>query len=118
MVLKRRSAASCIDRHGRQQFAQHMRRTLIEFEIGSAAELGDFTKGSFGGCDVEMESLISETTRKELAAMGHDVRVVAPRSGTFGFGQAVMSNGTGAHFAGSEPRTDGAAIPQAAMIKK
>lgn len=45
-------------------------------------------------------------------------RTIAPRSGTFGFGQAVMSNGAGTHFAGSEPRTDGAAIPQAAIIKK
>ena len=43
-----------------------------------------------------------------------------PRSGTFGYGQAVMSDGTGVHFAGSEPRHDGAAIPEAppVFIKK
>jgi hypothetical protein len=29
-----------------------------------------------------------------------------------------MSNGAGVHFAGSEPRTDGAAIPQAPPIRK
>jgi gamma-glutamyltranspeptidase/glutathione hydrolase len=86
--------------------------------LQQALEMGRFTKGSFGGCDVDIEALIPETTRKELQAMGHDVRTIAPRSGTFGFGQAVMSNGTGAHFAGSEPRTDGAAIPQPAIIKK
>lgn len=89
--------------------------------LQQALEMGRFTKGSFGGCDVEIETLIPESTRNELKAMGHDVRPVAPRSGTFGFGQAVMTNGTGAHFAGSEPRTDGAAIPQAAprpVIKK
>jgi hypothetical protein len=28
-----------------------------------------------------------------------------------------MSNGTGVHFAGSEPRHDGAAIPEAPKIK-
>ncbi len=86
--------------------------------LQQALEMGRFTKGSFNGCDVDVESLIPEATRNELKAMGHDVRVVQPRSGTFGFGQAVMSNGTGVHFAGSEPRTDGAAIPQAAIIKK
>jgi hypothetical protein len=48
------------------------------------------------------------------------VRTVQPRSGTFGYGQAVMSNGAGVHFAGSEPRHDGAAIPEAppVFIKK
>ena len=55
---------------------------------------------------------------ESACAMGHLVDVIQPRSGTFGFGQAVMSNGSGVHFAGSEPRTDGAAIPQAAIIKK
>jgi hypothetical protein len=37
---------------------------------------------------------------------------IAPRSSTFGYGQAVMTDGAGVHFAGSEPRHDGAAIPK------
>ena len=41
-----------------------------------------------------------------------------PRSGTFGYGQAVMSNGAGVHFAGSEPRHDGAAIPEAPKVSR
>jgi gamma-glutamyltranspeptidase/glutathione hydrolase len=86
--------------------------------LQQALEMGRFTKGSFSGCDVEIEALIPESTRQALTALGHVVRVVAPRSGTFGFGQAVMSNGAGVHFAGSEPRTDGAAIPQAPPIRK
>ena len=36
-----------------------------------------------------------------------------PRTGTFGHGQAVMSDGAGVHFGASEPRHDGAAIPEA-----
>ena len=44
------------------------------------------------------------------------MRVVAPRSGTFGYGQAVMSGPGGVHFGGSEPRHDGAAIPQAPPV--
>jgi len=30
----------------------------------------------------------------------------------FGHGQAVMSDGNGVHFGASEPRHDGAAIPE------
>ena len=43
-------------------------------------------------------------------ARGHELSVVAPRSGTFGYGQAVMSGAGGVHFGASEPRHDGAAI--------
>jgi hypothetical protein len=41
------------------------------------------------------------------------VTAVPPRTGTFGHGQAVMSDGSGVHFGASEPRHDGAAIPEA-----
>jgi gamma-glutamyltranspeptidase/glutathione hydrolase len=86
-------------------------------DVQQALEVGRFTKGSFSGCDVDVEALVSEQVRKELQAMGHVVRTIAPRSGTFGYGQAVMSDGTGVHYAGSEPRHDGAAIPQQPTIK-
>ena len=59
-----------------------------------------------------IESLIPETVRGELAALGHEVIVVPPRSSAFGYGQAVMSTPAGVHFAASEPRHDGAAIPE------
>ena len=84
--------------------------------IQQALEAGRFTKGSFEGCDLQIESLVPETTRTELKARGHDLRVVAPRSGTFGYGQAVMSGPGGVHFGASEPRHDGAAIPQAPPV--
>ena len=86
-------------------------------DVQEALEVGRFTKGSFQGCDVDVEELVSEATRKELAAMGHQVRTVRPRSSTFGYGQAVMSDGKGVHYGGSEPRHDGAAIPEAPPIK-
>jgi hypothetical protein len=35
----------------------------------------------------------------------------------FGYGQAVMSIPSGVHFGASEPRHDGAAIPEGAPIK-
>ena len=84
--------------------------------IQQALEAGRFTKGSFEGCDLQIESLVPETTRTELKTRGHDLRVVAPRSGTFGYGQAVMSGPGGVHFGASEPRHDGAAIPQAPPV--
>ena len=36
--------------------------------------------------------------------------------GTFGYGRAVMSHGSGVHFGASEPRHDGAAIPEAPPV--
>jgi gamma-glutamyltranspeptidase/glutathione hydrolase len=84
--------------------------------IQEALEAGRFTKGSFEGCDVSIEALVPEGVRGELKARGHEVRVVPPRTGTFGYGQAVMSTPGGVHFGASEPRHDGAAIPQAPFI--
>ena len=85
-------------------------------DIQEALEAGRFTKGSFAGCDVSLEALISEATRQALTALGHEIRVVQPRSGTFGWGQVVMSDGTGVHYGASEPRHDGAAIPEAPPV--
>ncbi len=82
------------------------------FNIQEALEAGRFTKESFQGCDVQIEPLVPEDVRRELTALGHQLRVAQPRSGTFGWGQAVMSDGSGVHFGASEPRHDGAAIPQ------
>ena len=84
--------------------------------IQEALEAGRFTKGTFQGCDVSIEALVPEATITALRGLGHDVRVVPPRSGTFGWGQAVMSNGAGVHFGASEPRHDGEAIPEAPPV--
>ena len=85
-------------------------------DIQEALEAGRFTKGSFDGCDVHVETLVPEPVIEELRTIGHDVILVPPRSGVFGWGQAVMSTGTGVHFGASEPRHDGAAIPEAPPV--
>ena len=82
-------------------------------DIQQALEVGRFTKATFSGTDVNVEALVPESVRDELTALGHAVTTVPPRTGTFGHGQAVMSDGTGVHFGASEPRHDGAAIPEA-----
>jgi gamma-glutamyltranspeptidase/glutathione hydrolase len=84
-------------------------------DIQHALEAGRFTKPTFSGRDVLVESLIPADARQELAALGHEITVVPPRTGTFGSGQAVMSRG-GVHFGASEPRHDGAAIPEAPPV--
>jgi gamma-glutamyltranspeptidase/glutathione hydrolase len=86
-----------------------------DMDIQQALEAGRFTKPTFGGCDVLIEALVPPDVRAELAARGHEVTVVPPRTGTFGSGQAVMSRG-GVHFGASEPRHDGGAIPEAPAI--
>jgi gamma-glutamyltranspeptidase/glutathione hydrolase len=91
---------------------------VVDFglDVQEALEAGRFTKTSFGGCDVDVEELVPEKTRSDLAALGHEVKVIPPRSSVFGYGQAVMSNGAGVHFGGSEPRHDGEAIPEAPQV--
>ncbi len=84
--------------------------------IQEALEAGRFRKSSFQGCDVDIEALVPPDTIAELRALGHEVRVVPPRTGTFGWGQAVMSDAAGVHFGASEPRHDGAAIPEAPPV--
>lgn len=87
---------------------------IVDFgmDIQQALEAGRFTKATFDGCDVCVEALVPEATCKRLGEMGHDVCVIPPRTGTFGSGQAVMSAASGVHFGASEPRHDGAAIPE------
>jgi gamma-glutamyltranspeptidase/glutathione hydrolase len=81
-----------------------------------ALEAGRFNKETFDGCDVQIEELVPAAVRDQLTALGHDLKVVPRRSSAFGWGQAVMSNKTGVHFGASEPRHDGAAIPEATPV--
>ena len=82
------------------------------FNIQEALEAGRFTKTTFEGCDVTIEDLVPQDVRLQLKGLGHDLTIAPPRSELFGFGQAVMSDGNGIHFGASDPRHDGAAIPE------
>jgi gamma-glutamyltranspeptidase/glutathione hydrolase len=87
--------------------------------IQEALEAARFSKRTFDGCDVDIESQVPANVIDALKAMGHDVRVSVGRStDTYGYGQAVMSDGKGMHFGASEPRHDGAAIPQGPPVGK
>ena len=89
-----------------------------DLDIQEALEAGRFTKATFDGADVAIEAQRAGVgRRRELAALGHEITVVPRRTGTFGSGQAVMSDGAGVHFGASEPRHDGAAIPEGAPLR-
>ena len=84
--------------------------------IQQALEAGRFTKLTFEGCDVQIEALVPAATRAELEKLGHELLLVPPRQGNFGWGQAVMARPDGVHFGASEPRHDGAAIPESPPV--
>jgi gamma-glutamyltranspeptidase/glutathione hydrolase len=83
------------------------------FNIQAALEAPRFTKRTFEGCDVEMEDGIPAGVRAELETRGHKIQVHAGYSYSVGGGQAVLRDfATGINYGASDPRKDGAAIPE------
>lgn len=81
--------------------------------IQAALEAPRFTKVTFEGRDVLMEQRIPEPVRAGLSAKGHEVQVQGDFSSQMGGGQAVMHDRKArVNYGASDPRKDGAAIPQ------
>jgi gamma-glutamyltranspeptidase/glutathione hydrolase len=81
--------------------------------IQAALEAPRFTKQTFAGNDVQMENRFSTAVRSELAAKGHEIRLLGAFSTNVGGGQAVERNfATCVNFGASDPRKDGAAVPE------
>ncbi len=82
--------------------------------VQAALEAARFSKATFEGCDLDIESRVPAAVRDELTRRGHVLKVVEPFSfGGVGQGEAVMRDAKrNVNFAGSDPRCDGAAIPQ------
>jgi gamma-glutamyltranspeptidase/glutathione hydrolase len=92
---------------------------IVDFNMNvqMALESARFTKGTFDGCDVQMESRVPEVIRQELTRRGHIITPLSGFSGAMGNGEAVMRDAKrGVNFAGSDPRTDGAAIPEQPVL--
>jgi gamma-glutamyltranspeptidase/glutathione hydrolase len=88
---------------------------VVDFgmNIQQALEAPRFTKLTFDGNDVRVESRIPRKVRDELAARGHRIEVVAPFADAVGGGQAVMRDlQSRVNYGASDPRKDGAAIPE------
>jgi gamma-glutamyltranspeptidase/glutathione hydrolase len=100
-----------------QAHAQYV-ANVVDFglNIQAAMEAPRFTKMTFDGLDVKVESRIPESVRAELEKRGHKIDTLPPYSGTVGGGQAVMRDGKGVNYGASDPRKDGAAIPEAPLL--
>jgi gamma-glutamyltranspeptidase/glutathione hydrolase len=81
--------------------------------IQMALEAPRFTKLTFAGCDVLIESRVAKEVRDLLTAMGHELKVTGDFSNQMGGGQAVIHNSaTGVNYGASDPRKDGSAVPE------
>ena len=92
---------------------------VVDFNMNVqlALESARFTKATFDGCDVSMETRIAEAVRQELARRGHIITPLGGFAGAMGNGEGVMRDAKrGVNFAGSDPRTDGAAIPEQPVL--
>jgi len=100
-----------------QAHAQFMANLAdYKMNIQAALEAPRFTKLTFDGCDVEMENRFSQKVRDELTAKGHKIQVLGTYSSDVGGGQAVLRDfANGVNFGASDPRKDGAAVPEIAL---
>lgn len=81
--------------------------------LQASLEAPRFSKQQPTGCDVYIEKRVGEDTLKGLGAMGHFLTVTGNFSNAMGHGNAVMRNlKTGLNYGASDPRGDGAAIPE------
>jgi gamma-glutamyltranspeptidase/glutathione hydrolase len=88
---------------------------VVDFgmNVQQALEAPRFTKSTFEGCDVQMEARIPEFLRADLARRGHVITVLTNYAGAMGFGSAVVRDTKRqVNFSGTDPRVDGAAIPE------
>jgi gamma-glutamyltranspeptidase/glutathione hydrolase len=81
--------------------------------LQQALEAPRFTKRSANGCDVSIESRVPLGTMQQLSEKGHQIAIRRPYTQEMGRGQAILHNSkTGTNYAASDPRADGAAVPQ------
>ncbi|MBI4659896.1 MAG: gamma-glutamyltransferase [Verrucomicrobia bacterium] len=81
--------------------------------IQAALEAPRFTKLTFGGNDVQMELRIPRQARVELGEKGHEIQLRGDFTQAVGGGQAVQrDSAAGINYGASDPRKDGAAIPE------
>ena len=93
---------------------------IADFDLNpqAALEAPRFTKMTFAGTDVEIESRVPADVRTALAARGHKLQVIEPFAQDVGGGQAVMRDfATGVNYGASDPRKDGAAVPEPVKTK-
>ena len=87
---------------------------MVDFgmNLQAALDAARFTKLTFDGCDVSIESRVPETVITELRSKGHQIRIEDAYSQMMGRGNAVMVDSHGMKYGASDPRADGQAAPE------
>ena len=81
--------------------------------VQAALESPRFTKRNSTGCDVSIEVRVPAGTLQQLSERGHQIAIRREYTQEMGRGQAILHNSkTGTNYAASDPRADGAAIPE------
>lgn len=81
--------------------------------VQAALEAPRFTKAAANGCDVRVESRVPGPTLQRLSEMGHVIDIRREYTQVMGRGQAILHNSkTKTNYAASDPRADGAAVPE------
>jgi gamma-glutamyltranspeptidase/glutathione hydrolase len=81
--------------------------------IQAALEAPRFTKRTANGNDVWIESRVPLETLQQLSERGHQISIRRAYTQEMGRGQAILHDAeTGINYAASDPRADGAAIPE------
>jgi gamma-glutamyltranspeptidase / glutathione hydrolase len=87
--------------------------------IQAAIEEPRFTDRQQLGCRIVIESRVTSATIETLTKMGHVLQVHPDYTSQMGRGQAVLRDSkTGVNFGASDPRADGAAIPEQPNFSK
>jgi gamma-glutamyltranspeptidase/glutathione hydrolase len=82
-------------------------------DIQAALEEARFTVTSGLGCKIQIESRVTRPTIDALTKMGHVLTVHKEYTDLMGRGNVVLhDDGTGVNFGASDPRADGAAVPE------
>jgi gamma-glutamyltranspeptidase/glutathione hydrolase len=81
--------------------------------VQAALESPRFTKRNSTGCDVSIEVRVPASTLQQLSERGHQIAIRREYTQEMGRGQAILHNSkTGTNYAASDPRADGAAVPE------
>jgi gamma-glutamyltranspeptidase / glutathione hydrolase len=92
---------------------------IVDYKMNIQAALEEprFTVNTKLGCNIVIESRVTPESIEQLTKMGHVLEVRKEYSTTMGRGQAVLHDSTTkVNYGASDPRADGAAVPEAAQI--
>ena len=97
-----------------QAHAQYV-SNIVDYgmNIQAALEAPRFTRPQPSGCHFLIEDRVPSAVLEALRERGHDLEVRGAYSTEMGGGQAVMrDSATGVNYGASDPRKDGAAVPE------